>query len=286
VAVTATPEKPQLSAKERSRQAFAARVAKRAERDRAAAEAAKREVDAREQKIAALQKEIAERDERLERYKRDPIVTSAREGGDAESAIRSFVSETAPEKLIREQNERLAKLELELKERDRRAKEEQKKQEQAAVSASLDNAAGLMFQNADKFPYTASEWTPQDVRSYIQTIYDWSQKEGRVVQVEEVHDYLERCAKAVHDYRQARREKLLAAKIAPAPAPEKSANGRETRQAAPEKAKASGPQSSTSPVKRSKILTRDEQEAQDLALLKAAAAKDRAAMNGTSKVKS
>lgn len=286
----AAPTRETPSQKERKLQAFAERAARRAERDRTAREDAERQIKAAEERYQEAHKARLAAEEMVARYKRDPIVATARDGGDVEASIRSFVELTAPEKLIREANERIAKLEREALETKQRTEQQRREDQQASLQLALNNAGDAMTDDT-RFPHANLVWTPEQMRAQVRAVYDWGVKNGKSYTVKETHDYLERCAEIQYKKDEARRAVIrarLSGQTPPAP-PTAKQNGQSVRQPAPERrTSASGPvtrTASTAEKKRSRTLQREQEAAADLAALKAAVAKDRQSVNGKLTVK-
>jgi hypothetical protein len=286
------PTAPSVSQKEKNRQAFAERAKRRSERDRLHAETVQRQADQRvaeaTARVEAAEKARQAAEDRIARYDKDPIVEAARSGKDVEASIKSFISETAPEKLIRAQNERIEAQAEEL--RSIRKSVEEREQQAAArnVAYAIDSVAQSLTDDA-KFPHVNLVWEPAQIRAKVQEIHEWGVKNGKAYSLKEIQDYLEHHSKELYTRAEERRERIRARLKGetPASATEKApaSNGQTPRQPAPETRKLAAPTTRTvSPaeVRRSRTRQREAEEAADVAILKAAAERDRASVNGVS----
>lgn len=276
-----------VSQKERERQAFLDRASRRAAKDREAAGRLAREKEEAEKRVTA-ERERADRAEAdIARYRKSPIVAAAKDGIDVGPAISEFVSETAPEKLIREQNERIAKLEQERIEDRKRIDAERAAALEERTLFALHSVADRMIADTKAFPYTVAVWDQGQVRGHMKAIYDWSKSpDGRPVTEGEASAYIEKMAKVQYEKDEARRAHLRAsAQTPPAPGTETPANAGKNAETSgnrpPRNAEASsGPSQRTPPVQTkrlSRIKQRELEEAADLAALRAATAADKKA---------
>jgi hypothetical protein len=289
-AVAAAAPAKTVSQKERERLAFLDRSQRRAARDREAAGLAARQREAAEAQVTAANKRAEEAEAKIASYRKDPIVAAAKDGIDVAPSISSFVSETAPEKLIKEQNERIARLEQErIDDRKKNDTERAAALEQSVVF-NLHAVADGMSGNPGTFPYTVAVWEPDEVRAHMRALHAWSKSsEGRPVQIAEATAYIEKIAKMQYEKRKAKEAHLrAAAQTPPASATETPAeagrNGQTSGNRPPSNARASsGPVTRTpqAPTKRlSRTQQREQEAAADLAAIRAATAKDRLATNG------
>lgn len=284
--------KESVLTKEKRRQEFLERSERRAARDRAAREDAERQIKAAEARYEEAHKARLAAEEQIARYKKDPIVATAQDGGDVETSIRNFVTETAPEKLIRMQNERIARLERDALETSQKAEQQRRNDQAVSLQIALNNAGDAMTDDT-RFPHANLVWTQEQMRAQVRAVYDWGVQHGKSYTVKETHDYLERVAEIQYKRDEERRSLIrarLSGKTPPASATEtpQGRNGQTLRQTAPEKRAASGPvtrTASTAERKRSRTLQREQEAAADLAALRTAVAKDRQAVNGKLTVK-
>lgn len=239
-------------------------------------------------------KRIAELEQLIARVKGgEALMVAAEQGADPAKAIEGYVAKSTPEQQIDAVRRELA-AEREARQREEkvRAEERQRAEQQALVAA--ERAAVVSFARAitapdvaKSYPHVVAEFEPEEIAQKAHEIQQWAKTVewedehgkrhvGASYTFEAVAQVLERQAKAIHDRRTARRFSLM-----PAPATEQASgvghrdqNGQASAVAQPTR---SGPSVAKVRPSGTRKLTRDEEEAIDLAALRTAMAKDAAA---------
>jgi hypothetical protein len=239
---------------------------------------------AAEAKAAQLEKE---REEAL----KDPISWAEKHGRKADDTVTGYVKKNTPEAAIedtkREVAEERAKreaLEKQIaadREREKKEREEQAaKQRETALAQQVNGFVYNVTNAPKKYPYLNFMYEKHEIQAKAAETQKLALANGEVLSFDDVADAFDKFAKAAYERKEAKRLELLtpeegepatAAGVQAKPVP---GNGR--REAS------SGPGTTrTTPKpevpKLSRRLTRAEQDAADLAALKAATAKDRAA---------
>lgn len=222
-----------------------------------------------------------------EAYLRDPIRWAAENGGpDAEKSIRGYVEQATPEKAIREsyttaeqakaETARLAKELEDFKAQQVKDREEaQKRQAEAHRDGSATSFSRSIMANAAKYPYLSTMYSEAQIKAKALEFHDMAFKAGESYTFDEVADAFEKSVKQEYEKGEERRKALLGAAQAAEPG---SAPGVEAKPVpgSGRRDDSNGPGTSTTPPKPKpqRILTRKEQAAHDIALLRAAAEKD------------
>jgi hypothetical protein len=257
-----------------------ARVAtRRADEARARAEAeSKARADA-EAKTAALEKELADLKARV---KSDAIAVSVEHGGNPEENIRGYVEKTAPERKIEALERRLAEKDAEEQRRREAWEKQEQERQQRALEQAQDIACRSFVQtiraDRDKARYLNAELEDEEIYAAARQVQAFALQNSTSYSFEEVRDFLDKQAKLIHDKRTQRRTELLRPdEGTPGTAPETAANGQ---------ASGNGHRDTHRPTTRTgpkpparqppKQLSREEEEAEDLAMLRTAFAKDAA----------
>lgn len=249
-----------------------------------AVKAQARELAAQKQAMAerdaARDKELADMRAALEALKKgNPLVAAAERGEDVNAHIRDFVEKTSTERSVEELKQQLAERDRRDAEREAAAakqrEEAQRAQEEAGERQAIEGFARNLIAEAEKYPYVATLWNPERIKLAAAEIHVWAKGLKKSVSFEEVAEHLNKLAKREDSEQQERRKRLP---------PSQDGPGTEPRVQAPPGSgpRANGPAPRT-PKEPKRPLTRDEQEAEDLAMLRAASEKDRAAATAKSK---
>jgi len=283
-----------------AREAFELRQRQKAIRAKEQEWTKERETLAAQAKEAeTLRNELAAAKADREAFLKDPIAWAQKHGGaKAEQAIQAWLNSTTPEKALAELREADAKraseveeLKAELKRRDEAAAKEreetQRQQAAAAEQALVRGFVSAVTSDAKKYPHLNALFEPEQIAAKAREFSEMAKREewideagnrrvGKAYSFAEVANAFEQYAKRVYDKQEERRKSLLtpseegaepgtALGVQTKPAP---GNGRREG--------TNGPGTSTTPKpeKKPRILTRREQEREDLAKLRAAMAKD------------
>lgn len=300
-AATAAPEAPRApkarDLAELQKAQFEAREAKRAARREVTDLHAKLQAEASARE--AQGKRIAELEQLIARVKGgEALLVAAEQGADPAKAIEGYVAKSTPEQQIDAvRRELAAEREARQREEKTRTEERQRAEQQALVAA--ERGAVVSFARAitapdvaKSYPHLVAEFEPDEIAQKAYEIQQWAKTvewedehgkrhTGASYTFEAVAQVLEKQAKAIHDRRTARRSSLMSA-----PATEQASgvghrdqNGQASAVAQPTR---SGPSVAKARPSGNRKLTRDEEEAIDLAALRTAMAKD-AASRGSPK---
>jgi hypothetical protein len=229
------------------------------------------------------QQELAQLRALRERLKGgEALALSTELGVDPNKTIEDYVGKSAPEKQL----EALRKeLEQEKAERQNWLRDRQQEQEQVqraamaqAEAQQLQSFVPFIANNAVKYTYINAEMDPEEIVEEARKIQAWAKQVrwknaegveyiGVQYSYDAVAEAIDKKAKLLHDRRTERRSKLL------------TPQQRETPVAAPEKTNGqTRPSTRTEPkaTRRSPPMSRDQEAEHDLAILRAAMAKDAA----------
>lgn len=221
------PPKPKAKdlaavARERSRQ-LALKKELEAERH---ARAAERES---ERGRVEREREAARAEERAKLFQQlttDPDETLKSLGADKETFFRRLVNdgkETA--------DERLARLEKLLAERNQKDEERETAAKAHAEEQRVQQAIGKFAhavttgEHADTYPYLNLEHDAQEIAEQTHTIVKWAKANGHAYSDEEIAEFLETRAKSRYDSREERRQRLSARLSEPGADGKRTANG-------------------------------------------------------------
>jgi len=249
------------------------------------------------ERAAKLEADMAAMRAELEEARTDGLMYSTKHGKKAEELIRKYVGATAPEQLAAGAISEVEALKRELAEfkksaADRELKESQakeqlaKQQSEQAALARVAGAFSAMKREEKKCPYVFSEWSEAEIQAKLREVDSFAISKGASYTFDEVMSFLDKAAKTVYDQRAANRARLLAEEAANPGSPP----GIQVRAS-----RGNGPPGKSEPATRTapkslearRRLTREEEEAQDLAMLRKASAEDAKSRNGApSKTKS
>ena len=290
-----TPAAKPLSAKEHAaieKAKYEAREAKRAlkERETAAAQQLKAEQDMR----AKLEADLADLRKQFESMsKGNPLKGRA----DAEAVIREFVEGETPERKTAAEIAEAKRVAQEAVQRAERIEAERKKEreDQQAAQAAANKARAVdgfaqsvtSGDEAKKYAYLNAMHTRTEIRAMAAEIQEWAESEGKTFTYEQVALHLDKRAKSLYDERKERLDALRAvesggsaasAGLAPPASTGRAGNGSAGN------GHRNGPGTDASPKKPpSRTLTRQQEEEEDLAMLRKATAADAAERNRQAK---
>ena len=240
------------------------------------------------ERAAKFEKELAAANAEIEEARRDGLMYSTKHGSKAEDLIRKYVGATAPEQLaagaiseveaLKRKIDAMEKGQAERELKDTQAKEQLARQQQEqAQLARIGGAFAAMKRDEKKCPYVFSEWSEAEVHAKLAEVDKFAISKGVAYSLEEVMAFLDKAAHSVYDEKAAARARLLG-EANPGSPPgiqvgASRANGRPGK---------SEPVTRTAPksLEARRRLTREEEEAEDLAALRAATAADAKDRNG------
>ena len=232
----------------------------------------------------ASNKRVADLEAKIESLaKGNPLL---REGVDPDKTIQEFLKAGTPEakafdleRRLNEERDARTRLEADIKtEREERTKAAAEAQKRAAAQeehGALQNFTRVVT-GAEKtqFPYLNSEFSPEEIFAMATEVHEGGKKSGKQYSFEVVGKHLEDHAKKVYAWREDRRKVNLGGsqEAPPAPASRVQTPPGNGRRATVQQPHAVAPK----PKVPDRRLTRDEEEAADLEMLRRANAADAA----------
>ena len=275
----AEPPKP----KARDHADFARRRATLDEKARAVAERERQVNQAlqiAQQQDQERQRQIAELSKKLEAWEKgNPLAIAQAAGRNIDEAVREFVQGTTPESLAKKALEEAAALKRELQEeRDRKRQQDEEYQKQAAArqrESVRHQFVAEIVKDPTRFPYLNHEFTEDLLLEYTVKFDTWAESQGKSYTFEQATSELERLAKVRYETLEARRASLFGSKPSAPAQTAGSSIGRSEASPPPARRVAAPPEVRGKPKSRQEMQRlRDEQAAQDLAILRAARLQD------------
>jgi hypothetical protein len=271
------------------KEAAAAKAA--ADKVRADTDAALAEMRA---ELAKLQDQGKKHETERAEWLADPISYAEKHGRKPDEVVTGYVRKNTPEAAQADIARKLAdetaareKLEADIRARDEKSKkDEEQRQAQALVAQREGAVKGFLHavrQAGKTYPHLNGLYEDSEIAAKAAEFQKMAIDRGEVHSFESVANAFEKFAKEAYEKRGAKLQELLIADEAePAPAAgvqdkREPGNGRRAATTGPNARSAPKPE----PPKLSRRLTRAEQDAADLAALKLATAKDRAAMKSS-----
>jgi hypothetical protein len=238
-------------------------------------------------KLAELQRQVKEATEGLAAAKSDPMGWAVKSGVDPNDAIRKYLGEGTPERAISEAREEAKAAREELKkyiEEQKKLGEEQQRQaaerhDQSIISGYVNTIRA----NRKEWPYTNAALSEQEIRQKLQELHQIGKKMAESYTPTQIKNAFERLAKQKWESMQETARELLQ---------DSSTNGQASGAPTAQRAGIRSTAAATQPPgktsippapMRKKPLTPAEQKAADLALIKSAMDKDRAARRPAAK---
>lgn len=235
------------------------------------------------EKDAEREKELADLRARVEKWEKGNPLEHVE---DPSKVVRDYVEKTAPERQIAQLWEKNKELEAKLAQRDkdfeaREAEKERKAAEerdaqlaQRRAHANAQEQAAftrLLRSRAAEFPEAHELYSDEEIASQAAQIQAWALKNNRPVPVDDALKFLNKQAAAVLSQREERRKALQSD-------PQRSSSTEHSGKKPPpgNGRRESGPAPAATPKRPPARMTRAEEEAHDLAMLRDAQARDRA----------
>lgn len=252
----------------------------------------KAESDAR----AATEAKLAELQKQMDAFKASPFAHLPPD--QAERAIRDYAEGETPEKRTRQEiaearriaeeaKKELADAKAEYAEAARKGQEERQAQARAAQVAGFARAVSE-GESAKTYAYLNAMHSPAEIRAMAAEIQEWAESEGKTFTFDQVASHLDKRAKTLYEER---KERLLALAGTPNGTPAAGLappiqTGRSGDASAGNGHRGNGPGAGATPQGRGnqrRVLTREQEQEEDLAALRKATAKDRAARDAEAK---